>query len=69
MEIGDGAWLGENVVIFPGVSVGAGAVVSANSVVTKDVADRTLVAGVPARPLRRFGRSVVDAAPDELARA
>jgi acetyltransferase-like isoleucine patch superfamily enzyme len=33
VEIGDGAWLGQNVVILPGVSVGAGAVVGANSVV------------------------------------
>ena len=58
VEIADGAWLGENVVVFPGVRVGVGAVVSANSVVTKDVPDRTLVAGVPARTLRRFGSEV-----------
>jgi acetyltransferase-like isoleucine patch superfamily enzyme len=55
VEVADGAWLGENVVIFPGVRIGFGAVISANSVVTKDVPDRTLVAGVPARQLRKFG--------------
>ena len=65
VEIADGAWLGENVVIFPGIRVGVGAVVSANSVVTKDVADRTLVAGVPARSLRRFGSDVRLAAAGE----
>jgi len=55
VEIADGAWLGENVVVFPGVRIGCGAVVSANSVVAKDVPDRSLVAGVPARVVRKFG--------------
>lgn len=54
IEIGDGAWLGENVTVLPGVRIGKGAVVSANSVVARDVPDYTLVAGAPARVLRRF---------------
>src|SRR4051794_4336395 len=37
VEIGDGAWLGENVVVCPGVSIGAGAVIGANAVVLNDV--------------------------------
>ena len=37
VEIGDGAWLGQNVVIGPGVRVGRGSVVGANSVVLEDV--------------------------------
>ena len=57
IEIGDGAWLGENVTVLPGVRIGAGAVVSANSVVARDVPDYTLVAGAPARVLRRFAGS------------
>ncbi len=44
-----GAWIGARSVLLPGVTVGAGAVVAANSVVSKDVAPNTLVAGVPAQ--------------------
>lgn len=50
--IGDGAWLGQNVVVTPGVRIGRGAVVGANAVVTTDVPDRTLAVGVPARIVR-----------------
>jgi acetyltransferase-like isoleucine patch superfamily enzyme len=54
VEICDGAWLGQNVVVCPGVRVGRGAVVGANSVVTEDVPDRTLAVGAPARIVRAF---------------
>lgn len=46
--IEDGAWLRARCIILPGVRVGAGAVVDAGAVVTKDVAANTRVAGVPA---------------------
>src|SRR4029079_15644731 len=49
-----GAWLGQNAVIMPGVTVGAGAVVGANSVVREDVPPRTVVAGAPARLIRQL---------------
>lgn len=52
ITIGDGAWIGQNSVIMPGVTIGAGSVVGANSVVTKDVAARSIAAGTPARFLR-----------------
>jgi acetyltransferase-like isoleucine patch superfamily enzyme len=51
----DGAWLGENVVVLPGVRIGRGSVVAANSVVAKDVPDFSLAIGSPARVVRRFG--------------
>ena len=54
VEIGDGAWLGENVMVLPGVRIGARAVVAANAVVTRDVPDHSVVAGAPARVVRRF---------------
>jgi len=48
IHIGDGAWLGARCTVLPGVTVGAGAVVAAGSVVTKDVPPNALAAGVPA---------------------
>lgn len=52
VSIGADVWLGTGVVVLPGVRIGDGAVVGANSVVTKDVAAMAVVAGVPARCLR-----------------
>ena len=52
VRIGDGVWLSSRVIVLPGVVVGDGAVVAAGAVVTSDVASNTLVAGIPARPLR-----------------
>jgi len=54
IEIGDGAWLGQNVVVGPGVRIGRGAVVGANAVVRSDVPDHSLAVGAPARVSRRF---------------
>ncbi len=62
VEIGDGAWLGENVVICPGVRIGAGAVVGANAVVRDDVPDHAVAVGIPARIVRVFA-SVPDSQP------
>ena len=53
VRIGRGADIGTNAVIVPGVTIGAGAIVGAGAVVTKAVPPRTIVAGVPARILRR----------------
>lgn len=49
VEIGHNVWLGNNVCILPGVTVGNGVIVAANSVVTKSVPDYVVVAGTPAR--------------------
>jgi acetyltransferase-like isoleucine patch superfamily enzyme len=64
--IEDGAWLGENVVVCPGVTIGRGAVVGANSVVLHDVAARSVAVGAPARVIRDIDApepSVVDSRP------
>lgn len=52
IEVGDGCWIGARTVILGGVRIGAGSVVAAGSVVTRDVPDNVLVAGVPARVKR-----------------
>src|SRR5690606_36889731 len=54
IPIGRGAWIGQNAVILPGVTVGELAIVGANSVVNKDVPPRTVVAGAPARAVKRW---------------
>ncbi|GGC07411.1 acetyltransferase [Marivita lacus] len=50
--IGHDTWIGHGAMIKPEVTLGHGAVVASGSVVTKDVAPYTIVAGTPARPLR-----------------
>lgn len=52
--IGKNVWIGDKATVLSGVSIGDGAVIAANSVVTKDVAPYTVVAGVPARVIKKF---------------
>ena len=52
--IEDCAWIGEMACIMPGVTIGRGAIVGANAVVTHDVPPYTLVAGNPARIVKRI---------------
>jgi acetyltransferase-like isoleucine patch superfamily enzyme/acyl carrier protein len=54
VEIGDGAWIGENAVILPGTRIGRGAVIAANSVVSGNVPAHAVAAGIPARVISRF---------------
>lgn len=50
----NGCFVGVRAVVLPGLTVGAGAAVAAGAVVTKDVPAKTLVAGVPAKMIRKF---------------
>ncbi len=51
VSIGDYVFIGPRVTIMPGVSVGNGAVVAGGAVVTKDVPERTIVGGIPAKEI------------------
>lgn len=58
--IGNDVWIGFDALIMPGVTIGDGAVIGARSVVTKDVASYTIVAGNPARIIRkRFDNNMI----------
>ena len=67
VTIGHDVWIGHGAVVMPGVTIGNGAVVGANSVVTRDVAPYSIVAGVPARPLRQRFVSAISARIESLA--
>lgn len=49
-----GAWLGANVTILPGVTVGENAIVAAGAVVSKDVPDNVIVGGIPAKVIKKM---------------
>jgi acetyltransferase-like isoleucine patch superfamily enzyme len=53
VRIKDKVWVGFNVIILKGVTIGEGAIIAAGSVVTKDVPDYTIVAGNPAKPVKQ----------------
>src|SRR6201994_1664875 len=53
VHIGHDVWIGHGAVILPGRTIGTGAVIAAGAIVTKDVAPYTIVAGNPARVVRR----------------
>ena len=52
--IEDDVWIGANAVVLPGVTIGKHSVVAAGAVVTKDVEEGSLVAGMPAKPIKRI---------------
>lgn len=54
VELQDNCWIGENVSIMPGVTIGKNSIVAANSVVTKSVEPNTIVAGVPAKVIKVY---------------
>ena len=59
--IGNDVWIGQNAVILPGVHIGDGAIIGANSIVGSDVDPYTIVVGNPAKPLRkRFDDELIE---------
>lgn len=59
--IGNDVWIGQNATVLPGVHIGNGAIIGAGSVVSNDVEAYTIVAGNPAKPIRkRFDDSLIE---------
>ncbi len=54
IEIKDNVWIGDKATILPGVTIGKGAIIAANAVVTKDIPDYAIVAGIPARIVKQI---------------
>jgi len=61
VNIGNDVWCGANVVIMQGVSVGDGAIIGANAVVTKDIPSYAIAVGLPAEVIKyRFSKEKID---------
>lgn len=58
VEIGDRVWLGANVIVLPGVTIGEGAVCCAGAVIAKDVPPFSVMAGIPAQQIRERPRDI-----------
>ena len=52
VKIGNDVWIGQRVMIMPGVKIGNGVIIAAGAVVTKDIPDYAVVGGVPAKVLK-----------------
>lgn len=59
--IGNDVWIGQNATILPGVHIGDGAIIGLGSIVANDVEPYTIVAGNPAKPVRRrFDKETIE---------
>lgn len=56
--IGEGCWIGEQVIILPGVSIGRKCVIGAGCIVTKNIPDYSIAVGNPARVVKRYNISL-----------
>ena len=60
VRIGHDVWIGNNAIIMSGVTIGNGAIIAAGSIVTKNIEEYSIVAGVPARHLKyRFNENII----------
>ncbi|MBQ4279787.1 MAG: acetyltransferase [Rikenellaceae bacterium] len=54
VSIGSNTWIGEGVIVLPGVSIGRGCVIGAHAVVNRDIPDHSIAAGSPASVIKRY---------------
>lgn len=54
ISVGDNVWIGGNVVVLPGVTIGNNCVIGAGSVVVKDIPDNVMACGNPCKPLKNI---------------
>lgn len=54
VHIGDGCWIGNNVIILPGVTIGKKCIVGAGSVVTNDISPYSICVGIPAKEIKKW---------------
>ena len=54
IKIGDDVWIGGNCTILPGVTIGNNVIIAAGAVVTKDIPDNSVVAGIPGKVIRKL---------------
>lgn len=54
VSIGNNVWLGDNVCVLPGVNIGHGVIVGANSVVNRDIPDNCISVGIPSRVVKKY---------------
>ena len=54
IKIGNNVWLGENVVVLKGVSIGNGCIIGANALVNKDIPDYSIAVGSPAKVIKKY---------------
>ena len=52
--IGEGCWIGQNVIVLPNVNIGDKCVIGANSVVTNDIPSYSIAVGMPAKVIKRY---------------
>lgn len=67
VKVGHDVWIGHGAIIMKGVEIGNGAVIAAGAIVTKNVEPYTIVAGVPAKPIRRRFSNEIAAKLEEIA--
>ena len=60
IKIGRGSWIGQNVVVMPGVTIGEMAIIGANSVVTKNIPPKSIAVGVPAKVVKVWDEHLKD---------
>ena len=58
VRIGNDVWIGGNVTILPGLTIGNNVVIAAGAVVTKDVPDNSLVGGIPAKLIKKLDNDI-----------